>query len=77
MMAQSIKGKVVDTQGAPLELANVCLLSKADSSFISGAASKADGVFTIETKSIDGILRVSCMGYETKYLDSHFVTAWH
>ena len=49
MMAQSIKGKVVDAQGAPLELVNVCLLSKADSSFISGAASKANGVFTIET----------------------------
>ena len=75
MMAQSIKGKVVDTQGAPLELANVCLLSKADSSFISGAASKADGVFTIETKSIDGILRVSCMGYETKYSDCHSADA--
>lgn len=75
MMAQSIKGKVVDAQGAPLELANVCLLSKADSSFISGAASKADGVFTIETKNIDGILRVSCMGYETKYSDCHSADA--
>lgn len=74
-MAQSIKGKIVDAQGAPLELANVCLLSKADSSFISGAASKADGVFTIETKSIDGILRVSCMGYETKYSDCHSADA--
>ncbi|GAB6976184.1 TonB-dependent receptor family protein [Prevotella falsenii] len=75
MMAQSIKGKVIDSQGAPLEFANVCLLAKADSSFISGAVSKADGLFTIETKTIDGILRVSCMGYETKYTDCHSADA--
>lgn len=36
MMAQDIKGKIVDEKGEPLAFANVVLLNRQDSAFVKG-----------------------------------------
>ncbi len=69
LAAQTIKGRLVNSYGEPVEFANVCLLSMPDSAFISGTTSKDDGRFTIETTRSRGLLRVSCVNYETLYLE--------
>lgn len=72
IMGQTITGKVVDTDGAPLELANVVLLNSTDSTFVCGTVTLPTGEFTIEqTKGTDGILRFTSIGYKTYYIN-HF-----
>jgi len=61
------KGRVIDASGEPVAYANVALLSKADSTIISGTVTDEDGTFSI-TSDEDGILMVAMLGYETMYL---------
>lgn len=61
------KGRVSDASGEPVAYANVALLSKADSTIVSGTITDEDGVFTIASDE-DGILMVAMLGYETMYL---------
>ena len=68
--AQSISGRVIDEQSQPMAFANVVLLNRADSVFIVGAVTKDDGTFTIETEKQDGLLKVSSVGYITRYIDA-------
>ena len=42
MMAQDIKGKIVDEKGEPLAFANVVLLNRQDSAFVKGVVSGED-----------------------------------
>ncbi len=65
---QDISGKVIDTQGAPMAFVNVVLLSMPDSAFVQGAMTDEQGIFKIVTNINDGLLKVSCIGYETVYL---------
>ena len=65
---QDISGKVIDTQGAPMAFVNVVLLSMPDSTFVQGAMTNEQGIFKIVTNINDGLLKVSCIGYETMYL---------
>lgn len=58
-------GRVVDEQGLPVEFANVSLLSIADSSFVNGGVSNADGRFVIPCAVHDVLLRVTFVGYKT------------
>jgi hypothetical protein len=53
-----------------MQFANVVLINRTDSAFVSGAVSKADGTFTIETDRTDGLLKVSNIGYVTSYIDA-------
>ena len=54
------------TEGTPVELANVVLLSAADSTFLQGTCSRADGSFALSPASPGRyLLQVSCVGYET------------
>ena len=62
-----IGGKVTDAQGTPIPYVNVVLLSMPDSSFVQGAVTNEEGVFKIVTNKKDGLLQVSCIGYETQY----------
>lgn len=66
--AQTITGKITDNAGQPVAFANVLLLSQADSSFISGATSNDNGEFVISNNTTKGLLKVSRMGYATRYL---------
>ena len=47
VMAQNVKGKIVDGTGKPLSFANVVLLNRQDSSFVKGTISGNDGGFLI------------------------------
>ena len=62
------KGKVLDENGDPVAYANVALLSKADSTVLSGAVTGEDGTFNIVTNERDGILMVAMLGYQTQYM---------
>ena len=68
--AQSISGRVIDEQSQPMPFANVVLVSRADSAFIAGVVTKDDGTFSISTDKQDGLLKVTSVGYTTKFLDA-------
>lgn len=62
-----IGGRVTDTQGTPIPYVNVVLLSLPDSAFVQGAVTNDEGLFKIATNKNDGLLQVSCIGYQTTY----------
>ena len=68
--AQRISGRVNDEHSQPMPFANVVLVNRADSAFIAGAVTKDDGTFSIDTYKKDGLLKVSSVGYMTKYVDA-------
>ena len=68
--AQGICGRVIDEQAQPMPFANVVLVSRADSAFIAGVVTKDDGTFSISTDKQDGLLKVTSVGYTTKFLDA-------
>ena len=62
----ALHGRVQTTEGTPVELANVVLLCAADSTFLQGTCSRADGSFALSPASPGHyLLQVSCVGYET------------
>ena len=67
MMAQDIKGKIVDEKGEPLAFANVVLLNRQDSAFVKGVVSGEDGHFTIDSACNNGIIKVTSVGYKTAW----------
>ncbi len=68
--AQNISGRGIDEQAKPMPFANVVLVSRSDSAYIAGAVTKDDGSFSIATDNQDGLLKVTSIGYTTKYLDA-------
>lgn len=67
--AQNINGRIIDEKAQPLPFANVVLLSLPDSTFIYGAVSDADGLFSIKTEKPRGLLKVSSIGYVTQFIN--------
>ena len=65
---QDISGKVIDNHGEPMSFVNVVLLSMPDSAFVQGAVTDEQGMFRIVTDKNDGLLKVTCMGYQTVYV---------
>lgn len=65
-----ILGTIVNEQSSPIAYANVVLLNAKDSSFIAGAVTDDNGAFNIKCTIVNGILRVSAIGYETLFIDS-------
>jgi hypothetical protein len=64
--AQIISGDVKDKETlSPLPYANVILLNKNDSSFITGAVTDENGFFSINTDDANVLLRVSFLGYNS------------
>lgn len=63
------QGRVFDSEGQPLEFANVVALSLPDSVFTEGAVTNSAGEFSLSLKTpIDRLLfRVSLIGYLTTY----------
>lgn len=68
---QNITGKIIDEKNTPLELANVVLFSKTDSSFISGTTSSSDGSFIIQVppKDKELIMKISFIGYKSCWIE--------
>jgi len=64
-----IIGKIVDAKGEPMSYANVVLLSLPDSTFIQGCTSDAEGKFSIVCQETVGVIKVTCVGYETEYVN--------
>ena len=69
MMAQDIKGKIVDEKGEPLAFANVVLLNRQDSASVKGVVSGEDGHFAIDSACNNGIIKVTSVGYKTAWKD--------
>jgi len=70
MMAGDYTGTVTDENNQPFPFANVVLLNPADSSFIAGATSGEDGTFTLPSGNSSLIVKLSYIGYETKYINA-------
>jgi len=74
VQAQSIKGKVVDDSGFPLEFINVVVRTLPDSAFVAGAVTANDGTFEVKgqgasTELGNGrIVQFSMVGYQTQTL---------
>ena len=68
--AQGINGRIIDEQAQPMAFTNVVLLNRADSAFIVGTVTKDDGTFALLTDRNDGLLKVSSVGYQTRFLDA-------
>ena len=67
--AQSISGKLVDEQQQSLAYANI-VIQRSDSTFVTGTTSDEKGGFRLtKVKAGDYRLVVSCVGYQTLYLD--------
>lgn len=69
MMAQDIKGKIVNEKGEPLAFANVVLLNRQDSAFVKGVVSGEDGHFAFDSACNNGIIKVTSVGYKTAWKD--------
>ena len=66
----SISGKLLDKDlEEPVALANIRVLQRADSSFVTGKASNNEGFFTIPVKNGSYILHISFVGYNDVYRD--------
>ena len=63
-------GTVVDEKGEPMPFVNVVLLSLPDSTFIQGAMTDELGKFQIITPNNGALLKVSCIGYKTLYMNA-------
>ena len=62
------KGRVTDSSGEPVAYANVVLLSREDSTVVSGTITDESGSYILPTDE-DGILMVAMMGYMTMYAE--------
>lgn len=65
----NITGKIIDECSQPMSFVNVVLISSEDSTFIVGTITKDDGTFHISSNVKEGVLKISCVGYKTKYVN--------
>lgn len=63
-----INGVVVGIDGQPIPFVNVVLFTL-DSTFVQGVTSRENGSFNIVSNVSDGILKFSCVGYETAFVN--------
>ena len=68
--ATNIKGKIETIDGDPISFATITALSSADSSYVYGAMSDENGCFIIENEDLDIIIRISYIGYQTRYIEA-------
>lgn len=67
-LAQTITGKLLDTDSNPVSYANVVLLNKSDSLFLQGTISNELGEFRLEaSETRNKLLKISCIGYQTMH----------
>ena len=67
LCAQQVFGVVTDANNGGLGLANIVVLS-ADSTFLSGTTSDDNGNFTLKQPQQGNIIKISLIGYKTKFL---------
>lgn len=62
LQAQSVKGKVMDEEGCPLEFVNVVMRTLPDSALVTGTITTADGAFEMDGRG--DIVQFSMIGFE-------------
>ena len=67
---QDFGGRILDEKGEPMPFVNVVLLSLPDSAFVQGATTDEQGMFKIVTDVNQGLFKVTCMGYQTLYVNA-------
>lgn len=67
--AQELTGRITDSEARPLPYANVVQLSVEDSVFIQGTVTGDDGLFSMPVMDNNVILKVSCVGYKTQFVN--------
>ena len=69
-MAQNptVTGQVADQSGRPIPFANVLILAATDSALVTGGVTDESGAFRLEAGPSAGLLKVSFIGFEDKYL---------
>ena len=65
-----LNGVVLDEKNEPMPFVNVVLISLPDSAYVQGGMTDEMGRFQISTPKNDGLLKVSCIGYQTQYLNA-------
>lgn len=75
-MTGTISGKLVDDQsGKPIEYGNIVIYRFRDSSMVTGTISNAQGKFILEKVNAGRyFIKISFIGFESKIIDSVFVT---
>lgn len=75
-MTGKITGKLIDEQsGKPIEYGNIVLYRLRDSSMATGTISNAQGKFVLENVNVGRyFIKISFIGFETKVIDSVFVS---
>lgn len=69
--AQTVTGKVTDTQNQPIEFANVALYSLPDSALVTGTVTNQHGEFSLVPNGAkDAFLKISFIGYETQIVSA-------
>jgi hypothetical protein len=66
--AQSLTGKIVGIENAPIQFANVILLCSEDSSFVQGTTTDVNGIFKLLYSKRADLLRVSYIGYVDQFV---------
>ena len=67
----TIKGKVIDgTTGQPLDYATITILSKKDSSLVTGGITDEKGIFTIETKMGKYFAQIDFLAFQTETIEN-------
>ncbi|MBP5315690.1 MAG: outer membrane beta-barrel protein [Muribaculaceae bacterium] len=68
--ATDFYGKVVDENGEAIEFATVSLLNTADSTFICGTTTAADGSFSLSCNINKAIARITYIGYMPSFVNT-------
>ena len=68
MMAGDFTGIVTDENNQPFPYANVVLLNPSDSTYLGGTTTGENGSFTLPCNTTGFIVKLSYIGYETKYI---------
>lgn len=73
-----IKGKIINSDSAPVEYGNLLLLNVADSSFIKGSVSDANGKYFFENiKEGKYFIVISCIGYKKNQSRAFEITSFN
>lgn len=68
LSAQTIEGRVIDSQKRPLAFVNIVALTPNDSVFVQGTISDKKGSFKMSVPDKDThIVKISCIGYQTLF----------
>lgn len=71
LQAQSLTGKVIDVSSSePLSFANIVILNKSDSLYVTGTVTDEAGIFNIDIPHDNCLLKVSYMGFKTHITDA-------